>query len=566
MHRRIFTPRGVLVLLGLFVVACSSTPKSATTVDARVTDASTNDSAILDFGVADLGVADLGAVDLGIADLGAGDAATTDSGTLHSGSLASLAQAAYVKPSNTSTRETFGSAIAFSADGNTLAVGAQNESSNATGVGGNAHDVSANASGAVFIFRYVAGAWAQTAYIKASNTRAQAQFGASLALSADGNTLAVGAPGETSNATGVNGDQSNTSVTGAGAVYVFRYAGSWSQQAYVKSSNTAASQYFGTAMSLSADGNLLAVGARFETGTSTGINGDESISAGHFVGAVYVLRYAAGAWTQEAYVKPSHIHISAFFGISVALSADGNTLAVGAISESSCVAGINGDQTDTSCPSSGATYLFRHASGHWSQQAYIKSSVPVWDDEFGYSVALSGDGNTLAVGAVHESTGATGINATPVTTAVHAGAAYVFRYAGSSWSQEAFVKASNTGANHLFGSSIALSVDGNTLAVGAPGETSNATGVNGDQTNVADADAGAVYMFRFSSGAWSQEAYVKASNTASGQGFGLPLAISASGDSLAVGAQEEASIATGINGNQSDTSCTNAGAAYVFGD
>jgi len=75
----------------------------------------------------------------------------------------------------------------------------------------------------------------QQAYVKASNAKASDQFGASLALSGDGNTLAVGATGESSSATGVNGNQSDTSMAGAGAVYIFARSGAvWSQQAYVR--------------------------------------------------------------------------------------------------------------------------------------------------------------------------------------------------------------------------------------------------------------------------------------------------------------------------------------------
>ncbi|MCA3156455.1 MAG: FG-GAP repeat protein, partial [Burkholderiales bacterium] len=158
----------------------------------------------------------------------------------------------YVKASNTGSSDVFGYSVALSADGNTLAVGAYGEASNATGVNGDDTDNSASASGAVYVFARTGSTWAQQAYVKASNTGASDQFGRSLALSADGNTLAVGASREDSNATGVNGDDTNNSASGSGAVYVFTRSGaSWTQQAYVKASNTGASDFFGYSVALS---------------------------------------------------------------------------------------------------------------------------------------------------------------------------------------------------------------------------------------------------------------------------------------------------------------------------
>jgi len=109
---------------------------------------------------------------------------------------------------------------------------------------------------------------------------------------------------------------------------------------------------------------------------------------------------------------------------------------------------------------------------------------------------------------------------------------------------------SNTGAGDEFGVSVALS--GDTLAVGVPFEDSAAIGIDGDQSDNSAADAGAVYVFtRDAAGVWSQQDYVKASNTDAGDEFGLGVALS--GDTLAVGAYLEDSAATGIDGAQSNT-------------
>src|SRR5262245_24489491 len=110
-----------------------------------------------------------------------------------------------------------------------------------------------------------------------------------------------------------------------------------------------------------------------------------------------------------AYVKASNTGAGDQFGSSVALSADGSTLAVGAWLEDSVAAGIGGNQADNSAPAAGAVYLFTRSGTTWSQQAYVKASNTGANDWFGSSVALSADGSTLAVGASREDSAATGI-------------------------------------------------------------------------------------------------------------------------------------------------------------
>ena len=152
----------------------------------------------------------------------------------------------------------------------------------------------------------------------------------------------------------------------------------------------------------------------------------------------------------------------------------------------------------------------RESANDFAQQAYIKASNTDQSDRFGFSIALSG--NTLAVGAPGEQSSATGIDGNQGNNGLsEAGAVYVFTRNKSQWSQQAYIKASNTSNDDRFGSSIAL-FDG-TLAVGAPGEKSSATGVDGNQGNNGLSEAGAVYVFTRNNSQWSQQAYVKASNT-----------------------------------------------------
>ena len=202
--------------------------------------------------------------------------------------------------------------------------------------------------------------------------------------------------------------------------------------------------------------------------------------------------------------------------------------------------------------------------------SYIKASNTNASDFFGGWVAFSADGSTLAVSAIGEASAATGVDGDQTdNSASDSGAVYVFIRDGDGWQQQAYLKASNTGAasdtdaGEWFGT-VALSADGSTLAVGAVGEDSAATGVDGDQTDNSASGSGAVYVFIRDGDSWQQQAYVKASNTDAGDRYGFPLALSANGDTLAVAAPYESSAATGINGDQLDNSAPAAGAVYIY--
>jgi hypothetical protein len=375
---------------------------------------------------------------------------------------------------------------------------------------------------------------AQFAYVKASNTDQYDNFGDSVSLSGD--TLAVGARRESSAATGVDGDQADDSAGDSGAVYLFRRQGRrWAQEAYLKASNTGAADGFGVSVSLS--GDTLAVGAYNEDSAATGIDGDQTNDDAPGSGAVYVFRRTEAGWVQEAYLKASDTRRAVYFGIDVSLS--GDTLAVG-----------------TSYAE--AVYLFRRTETGWTQEARLTASNPNPQDGFGNSLTLSGD--LLAVGAPCEQSAARGVNGDQSDDSLNcAGAVYAFRRTGTTWAQEAYIKSSNTDEEDDFGQLVALS--GDTLAVAAPYEDSAASGVNGDQGNDTF-ESGAVYVFRRTETGWAQEAYIKASRPETVDLFGTGLALA--GDLLAVGAIGEDSRASGTNGDQTDNSLENAGAAYLF--
>ena len=398
-------------------------------------------------------------------------------------------------------------------------------------------------------------------YLKASNTRNHSDFGYSVAVSGD--TIVVGAFGESSNATGVDGNQDDTSAGAAGAAYVFvRIRGVWSQQAYLKASNTDAGDGFGISVAVS--GDTVVVGAFGESSNATGVNGDQADNSAPGAGAAYVFVRSGTMWTQQAYLKASNTDQRDFFGYSVAVS--GATAVVGAIRESSNATGVNGSQTDNSALAAGAAYVFLRNGNVWTQQAYLKASNTDTGDSFGRSVAVSGD--TIVVGADGEASSATGVNGNQTdNSALAAGAAYVFIRNGTIWSQQAYLKASNTDGLDFFGHSVAIS--GDTVIVGAILESSSASGVDGNQADNSFRAAGAAYVFVrvplhnrllarlsvinqslssvFIDSFWIQEAYLKASNPAPQSRFGESVGVS--GDMAVVGAYQE---------------FNDSGAAYVF--
>ncbi len=423
--------------------------------------------------------------------------------TVSRASADTFAEQAILTASNTEANDEFGYSVALSGD--TLAVGAFHEDSSTQRFNTTANE-DALKSGAVYIFVRTAGSWEQQVYIKASNAEANDEFGISVSLSGD--TLAVGATGEDSDATGIiNGP--NELAPSAGAVYIFTRTGSsWNEQAYIKASNASGGDLFGTSVSLS--GETLAVGAHIEGSAS---------------GAVYVFTRNETTWSEQAYIKASNAGAGDRFGNSVSLS--GDTLAVGASEEDTW---------------KGAVYIFTRNDISWTEQAYLKAPNPVIQDYFGISVALSGD--TLAVGAYLEDSSTEGANAIPDTNGSNSGAVYVFVRNDTTWTQQSFIKPFNTTDNDQFGKSVALS--GDVLVVGSAREDSNIAGID-QGWNDKQKDYGAVYVYTRDGITWSNQSFIKPSTTVSRDFFGSSVAVA--GDTIAVGVP--------VN----DTS---AGAVYTF--
>jgi hypothetical protein len=296
----------------------------------------------------------------------------------------------------------FGYAVALSADGNTALIGGP---------------LTNDRVGAAWVFTRSGGAWSAQATLTASPPSAGADFGGSVALSADGNTALVG---------GSFPDYG----TGGGAAWVFTRSGAtWSQEGGVLTGGGGIGEpSFGSSVALSGDG-------------STALIGGPNDATG--VGAAWVFTRTGSTWSQQAKLTAGDFEKGAgLFGSSVALSSDGNTALVGAPDN-------NGDL--------GAAWAFTRSGATWSQRAVAAtlSGAP----KFGGSVALSGDGQTALVGGSGAESGV--------------GAAWVFTSTGSGWIEQGELMAGGEVGDGAFGSSVSLSTDGATALIGAPGDSND---------------------------------------------------------------------------------------------
>ena len=325
------------------------------------------------------------------------------------------AHQAFLKASNVEANDAFGQALALSADGTTIVVGAQQDDSASSTINSGESDNSSLQAGAAYVFALSGGVWAQQAYLKPSNMRTFALFGSAVDVSPNGNTVVVTSQYESSDATGVGGNQASTNAFGSGAAYVFERSGTtWTQGAYIKASNTASQARFGHSVALSADVSTMVVGASQENGASIGINGDQSAQTASYSGAAYVFVKSAGTWSQQAYLKASNTQAGDYFAEAVAISASGGRIIVGAGAEDSDATGLNGNQQSNLADSSGAAYVFQRSSTTWSQLLYVKATDTAERSSFGSSVghrdvAMTADGSIFAAGAAGAGQGRGGV-------------------------------------------------------------------------------------------------------------------------------------------------------------
>jgi len=302
-----------------------------------------------------------------------------------------------------------GSAVALSADGNTAAVGGYCDNT--------------DCQGAVWVFTRSGGVWSQQGMkLVGSDSVEGSQQGFSVALSADGNTLIAGAPGDGAD---------------IGAAWVFvRSAGAWTQQGtkLVGTGNSGGSEQ-GHAVALSADGNTALVGGPYDTNLDGG--------------AAWVFTRSGGTWSQQGgkLVGPGAVvgvNYGALEGYSVAISADGTTAMLG---------GPNDTPTGPNNTATGAAWIFVQSGGTWTQQGLKLIASSSYGSDSASAVALSSDGNTAVLG------GPSGNS--------YDGAVWVFTRSGGTWSQhQALPVGTGASGNASQGGAVAVSADGNTIASG----------------------------------------------------------------------------------------------------
>lgn len=398
------------------------------------------------------------------------------------------AQQAQLLASDMAGYNQFGKAVALSSDGNTALVGAPYK--NAAGV----------SYGTAYVYIRSGNVWTQQAILIANDRGQDDVFGDSVALSNDGNLAMIGASYKSDNPTTHNG-----------AVYVFtRSGGVWTQQAKLLASDKANNDYFGADVALNADASTALISAAFKSESGLTFNG-----------ATYVFTRSGNVWTQQAKLLASDKATGDRFGTSLALSSDGNSALIGALNSS-----------DGGVTQNGATYVFARTGNVWTQQIKLLASDKANYDSFGYSVALSSDGNTALIGAKAESDSGTVFN----------GATYVFTRTGNVWTQQTKLLASDKAANDAFGTSVALSSDGTIALISAQFESDSGTMYNG-----------AVYIFTYAGSVWTQQTKFLANDKADYNALGDAIALSSDGNTAIVGAS-----------SKSIGDMTAIGAAYVF--
>ena len=418
----------------------------------------------------------------------------------------------------------------------------------------------ASNSGAVTVYRRSGSTWRVEAFVKAPKADIDDGFGDALALSGDGATLAVGAPEEDSASTGTfaapdgEGYQAALDDNGAsqsGAVTVYRRSdvdSRWTIEAFIKAPNAARSDRFGYSTSgvghplaLSADGATLAVSAVEEDSASTGTFAPNEPgyqaaldnNSTNNSGAVTVYRRSGSTWRVEAFIKAPEADHSDNFGRVLALDGSGATLAVSMLGEDSASTGtfvLGGEGYQAALDSnganaSGAVIVYRRSDvdSRWTIEAFIKAPNAAANDNFGLSLDLSSGGVVMAVGSSGEDSSFSGVfapddpayqaaldedmvydhdgNSGTDEIGIDAGAAYIYRHppGPGAWTVGNFVKAPKADVVDSFGSALALSDDGATLAVGAINESGGAlsqpAGGRSADTGNALNKAGAVYLY-----------------------------------------------------------------------
>lgn len=391
-------------------------------------------------------------------------------------------QEAYIKSPNPDSSDFFGTDVAV--EGNILVIGAEEEDSFTAGINGESNNLGTNV-GAAYVYERVDGVWELVAFLKADNPDTNDFFGHEVAIS--NRTIVVGSLFEDTSIGGVNPAPNNSNVN-TGAAYVFREVdGVWEQEAFLKASNPERSDHFGESVAIS--GDTIVVGATLEDSPASQVNGSQG-NGGTNVGAAYVYERNNGVWAQQAYLKPTNPDVSDHFGTSVSIS--GDIVVVASQFEDGGNPNVDSNPFDNSVRSAGAAYVFdRDSNGDWDFRTYLKSPNPEIDDQFGFSVSVSGD--FIVVGEFGEDSVSIGPDGVGDNSVPDAGAAYVYQIVNDDVELVSVLKSLVPGTGDMFGFNVAVS--GTTIAAGAQLEDSVTNEVNGDANNNDAEDSGGVFLY-----------------------------------------------------------------------
>ena len=382
-------------------------------------------------------------------------------------------------------------------------------------------------------------------FFKASQVAEDDQFGASLAISADGQLFAVGVPGENGDNAGI--DSVFSEIIGEndpriGAVYVFRRSdGVWVRDVYIKPATAQTRGYFGASVALAGDaqGYTLLVGAPEDA------NGTPAVGRS---GAFYVFERAAnGGWAQDSYFKAATPVAGAEFGFSVSLSQDRQWAAVG----------------QPYGPDGGSVLLYQRTPAGWEYREALRGSNTESDDAFGEALQLDATGATLVVGAAGEDGALVAVPDSPATdddAASAAGAVYVFKRNGVAWEQSTYLKAPVPEELNAFGASVALSSAGTTMVVGEPGAIVGTTAGAG-------LVLGRVHLFHLVGSTWVRELdFISPLGLADGAfGTKVALATDADGATLVITDPNENTAGSGLTAAPAPDGLTvSSGSAFVY--
>lgn len=344
----------------------------------------------------------------------------------------------------------FGYAVSISGD--YAIVGAYFEDHNATG-----GQFLENA-GAAYILKNNSGIWSVVQKIVASDRASDDEFGSAVSISGD--YAIVGAPRKAITV----GFEVNSY---AGAAYVFKNtAGTWTQVNRVVASDREAGDEFGHSVAISE--NYAIVGAPYENDYVNGLSSQSN------KGSAYIYKRGETYWTDEQKIVGSSVGPDDIFGWSVGISED---YAIIGTPREGLIASGGGILTNA-----GSAYIFRKfTNGTWTEMQRINAVDKGAGDEFGTSVAISGD--NVIVGAMYEDHNATG-----GANLTSAGSAYIFERDVATWTQAEKIVASDRAASDLFG--VSVSISGDYAIVGAYNEDNDQAG--GNTLN----NSGSAYIFK----------------------------------------------------------------------